>query len=95
DLAAVDGDGRVAAFCALWFDKKHRAGYFEPIGTVPAHRRRGLGKALMIEGMRRLQKIGAAAAFLGHSADNGAGAFLYESVGMAVFDQEYWHQKQF
>ncbi|MCP4416647.1 MAG: GNAT family N-acetyltransferase, partial [Chloroflexi bacterium] len=45
DLAAVDGDGRVAAFCALWFDKKHRAGYFEPIGTVPAHRRRGLGKA--------------------------------------------------
>jgi len=56
---------------------------------VPAYRRCGLGKALMIEGFRRLQKMGATTAYLGNDVDNIAGNKLYDSVGMQVFDQEY------
>jgi len=90
DLVMKAPDGEIAAFCTIWFDEEHNAGFYEPIGTVSAHRRYGLGKALMMEGFRRLQGMGASVAYLGHGADNHAGERLYESVGMSVFDREYW-----
>lgn len=78
DLVAVAPDGAIAAFCTVWFDDATRSGYFEPVATVPAHQRRGLARALMTEGLRRLQRMGATVAFVsGYSA--GANA-LYQSV---------------
>ena len=58
DLVAVAPDGSIAAFCTIWFDDVTRSAYFEPVATVPAHQRRGLGKAVMTEGLRRLQRMG-------------------------------------
>ncbi len=95
DLVITAPSGSIAAFCTIWFDGEHRVGFYEPVGTVLAHRRCGLGKVLMIEGFRRLQEMGATTAYLGNSADNSAGNRLYESVGMTIFDQEYWWQKEF
>lgn len=78
DLVAIAPDGAIAAFCTIWFDDVTRSAYFEPVATVPAHQRRGLGKALMTEGLRRLQRMGATRAFVGgHSAAANA---LYRSV---------------
>lgn len=78
DLVAVAPDGAIAAFCTIWFDDVTRSAYFEPVATVPAHQRRGLGKALMVEGLRRLQRMGATRAFVGgHSVAANA---LYRSV---------------
>lgn len=68
---AIAPDGAIAAFCTIWFDDVTRSAYFEPVATVPAHRRRGLGKALMTEGLRRLQRVG------GYSRAANA---LYQSV---------------
>jgi len=65
DLVAVAPDGAVAAFCTIWFDDVTRSAYFEPVATVPAQRRRGLGRALLTEGLRRLQRMGATRAFVG------------------------------
>ena len=65
DLVAVAPDGAIAAFCTIWFDDVTRSAYFEPVATVPAHRRRGLGRALLTEGLRRVQRIGATWAFVG------------------------------
>ncbi len=93
DLVIVSPTGSIAVFCMIWFDAKHCVGYIEPIGTVATYRRLGLGKALMLEGFRRLQKMGAATVYLGNSADNRAGNQLYESVGMPVFDRECLWQK--
>ena len=58
DLIVAAPDGSIAAFCTIWFDDVTRSGYFEPVATVPAHQKRGLGKALMTEGLRRLQRMG-------------------------------------
>ncbi len=59
DIVAVAPDGSVAAFCTAWLDDVTRSAIFEPVATVPAHQRRGLGKAMMTEAMRRLQRMGA------------------------------------
>ncbi len=78
DLVAVAPDGAIAAFCTIWFDDVTRSAYFEPVATVPAHQRRGLAKALMTEGLRHLQRMGATTAFVtGYSTRANA---LYRSV---------------
>jgi GNAT superfamily N-acetyltransferase len=63
DLVVIAPDGAIAAFCTIWFDDVTRSAYFEPVATVPSHQRRGLGKALMNEGLSRLQRMGAITAF--------------------------------
>jgi mycothiol synthase len=78
DLVAIAPDGAVASFCTIWFDDVTRSAVFEPVATVPAHQRRGLGKAVMTEGLRRLQRMGATIAFVGgYSSEANA---LYRSV---------------
>jgi ribosomal protein S18 acetylase RimI-like enzyme len=95
DMVITTPAGDIATFCTIWFDDGIHVGFIEPIGTVSEHRQRGLAKALMIEGYRRLQKFGAENVYLGHSACNIAANHLYESVEMTVFDQEYLWQKRF
>jgi GNAT superfamily N-acetyltransferase len=89
DLVAVAPDGELAAFCTLWFDDVARTAAFEPVGTHPAHLRRGLAKAVMTEGLRRVQKMGATLVTVNsYSAPAGA---LYESVGFTDYDlSERW-----
>lgn len=59
DIVAAAPDGTIAAFCTLWYDDVTRTGMFEPVATVPEHLRRGLGKAVMTEAIRRIQRLGA------------------------------------
>jgi mycothiol synthase len=84
DLVAIAPDGAVASFCTIWFDDVTRTAYFEPVATAPTHQRRGLGKAVMCEGLRRLKRMGAISAFVG-SYEPPAHA-LYTSVGFTEYD---------
>ncbi len=93
DIVAVTPNGEFASFCTVWFDDVTRTGAFEPVGTHPDHQRRGLGKAVMCEGLRRLKRLGATQANVG-SYETAAHA-LYASVGFTEYDiSEPW-QKQF
>ena len=65
DLVAIDVTGAVAAFCTIWYDDVSRSGYYEPVGTVPEHQRRGLCTALLHEGMRHLVERGSIHACIG------------------------------
>lgn len=84
DIVAVTDSGEVAAFCTVWYDDVTGTGAFEPVGTVPEHQRRGLGKAVMTEGLRRLQRLGATRAYVA-STSPGAHA-LYASVGFTDYE---------
>ncbi|MGE5463078.1 MAG: GNAT family N-acetyltransferase [Syntrophothermus sp.] len=84
DIVAVADDGELAAFCTVWVDDVTRTAVFEPVGTHPEHQKRGLGKAVMSEGLRRAQKLGATLATVS-SYSPGAHA-LYESMGFTEFD---------
>ena len=89
DLIAVAADGEFAAFATVWFDDVTRTGAFEPVGTAPEHQRKGLGKAIMTEGLRRLQHLGATLAYVG--SFNTAAHALYASVGFTRYDlSERW-----
>ena len=89
DLVAFAPDGAIASFCTVWFDDVTRCGVFEPVATVPDYQQRGLGKAVMCEGLRRLRRMGATMAFVGSNSTE-AGA-LYASVGFTEFDlSEPW-----
>ncbi len=84
DIVAVAADGELAAFCTVWFDDVTRTAVFEPVGTHPEHQKRGLGKAVMSEGLRRAQRLGATLATVSSYSD-GAHA-LYHSMGFTGFD---------
>ncbi len=78
DIVAVASDGSIASFCTIWFDDVTRTAYFEPVATVPAHQRRGLGRAVMMEGLHRLKRMGCKVAFVGGYSQ--AANTLYFSV---------------
>jgi GNAT superfamily N-acetyltransferase len=89
DLVAVAPGGELASFCTAWFDDVNRTGAFEPVGTAPAHQRRGLAKSLLHEGLRRLKQVGASVAYVA-SYTSGAHA-LYASAGFTEYDiSEPW-----
>ena len=76
-------DGSFAAYVLCWFDEKNGVGEFEPVGTHPDYRRRGLGAAVCRYGLRRLQEEGARSAIVyggGRDEDKRSRA-LYESIG--------------
>ncbi len=84
DIVAVASDGELVAFCTVWVDNVTHTAVFEPVGTHPKHQKRGLGKAVMSEGLRRAQKLGATLATVS-SYSPGAHA-LYNSMGFTEFD---------
>lgn len=89
DIVAVAPGGEIASFCTAWFDDVTRSGAFEPVGTVPDHQRRGLGKAVMTAGMQRLKQLGALRVYVNSYADEAHA--LYESAGFTQYDlNEPW-----
>ena len=93
DVAAVAPDGHLAAYALGWFDPISRIGLFEPVGTHPLLQRQGYGKAVMVEGLRRLRDLGAPVAFLHTGAAAEAAVRLYESVGFRVVSTENQYKK--
>ena len=93
DLVVVAPDGSFAAYCIVWFDAENRMGLFEPVGCHSAHRRRGLGMAVLHEGMRRLQQLGAQTASVLSLRDDSAGALLYRAAGFHEVDRNYAWEK--
>lgn len=51
-------DGEYVSHCGLWYRGGETA-YIEPVATVPEYRRKGLGKAVVYEALKRAKKQGA------------------------------------
>ncbi|MCA9935838.1 MAG: GNAT family N-acetyltransferase [Anaerolineales bacterium] len=83
-------DGEAAAYCTIWLDD-NRTGCFEPVGTHPDHRRRGLARTMMQHGLRRLQELGAQRVTVGTGYDMDAN-HLYAALGFSQV--EVFHQWQ-
>ena len=94
DLVTIAPDGAFGSYCLCWFDPASRTGLFEPVGTLPAYRGKGLGKAVMLEGLRRLQRLGATTALVTAMHDNRAAIRLYESVGFRTINTERLYGKK-
>ena len=75
DLFVVAPDGDYASFCTIWMDEKNKYGKFEPVGTHAEYQGMGLGRALLMEGFRRMAQYGATRSFMD------SGNEFYRKVG--------------
>lgn len=86
ELVVVAPDGTFAAFCIYWLDETNALGLFEPVGTHIDYRRRGLAKALLLDGLHRMDAAGMREVLVSYEVNNRAAAALYESVGFHIQD---------
>jgi mycothiol synthase len=93
DIVAVTANGQIGAFCIVWIDALTRVGLFEPVGTHPTFQRRGMGRAVMLEGLRKLADTGMNQAIVSTFEDNQAAIKLYESVGFQTVNKLGTYEK--
>lgn len=95
DIFILAPDGRFAAFCLAWADAVTRVGDIEPIGVHPDFQRLGLGRAIMLEALRRLKSKGMNRVVLSTWMGNQRGLNLYKSLGFEVIYDERAYKKAF
>jgi GNAT superfamily N-acetyltransferase len=90
DFMVEDPEGRPVAFALGWYDEANKVGEFEPVGTVPAVRRLGLGRAVNLFGLHRFRATGATRAIVACRGDAGypAPCRLYESIGFREISRQ-------
>jgi mycothiol synthase len=94
DVVAVSPGGQIGAFCIVWPDPVNKVGLFEPVGTHPDYQRRGLGKAVMSDSLRRLKDRGMERAIVCTTAENTPGIRLYEAVGFRIINRFGLYEKK-
>ena len=83
-------DGTMASSTIMWLDGANKTAEFEPVGTHPGYRRRGLGRAMLLHGMRQARAAGAAHMTVaclgapGHPRARG----LYYSLGFRALSRD-------
>ena len=87
--AIVREKGEVVA-CGLVKLEGAYAGLFA-VNTAPAHRQRGLGRAVVVALLEEARRRGSRAAYLQVTADNEAALALYRPFGFAVV-YDYWYR---
>ncbi len=74
-IAIASPEGDFVSFCGMWYEHVNRIAYVEPVATYPDYRRKGLGTAAVLEGIRRCSELGATDAYVG------TGKPFYKSIG--------------
>jgi ribosomal protein S18 acetylase RimI-like enzyme len=85
NLVAEAADGSFAAHVGLTLDEVNGHGIIEPVCTHPGHRRQGLARALILEGLKRLREQGAITCSV-ETGDMEPANALYRAIG---FTEEY------
>ncbi len=85
-VAAPNGD--YASHCGMWYLPDSDYAYVEPVFTLPEYRKMGLGKAAVLEGVKRCGKLGAKCAYVLSSQQ------FYYSIGFyPVHNETVWIRK--
>jgi mycothiol synthase len=87
DLVAVAPNGELAAFCICWLNEASAggvSGQIEPLGVSESYRALGLGKAILAEGIRRLEELGVKRILVETDNYRGSALSLYETAGFGV-----------
>jgi GNAT superfamily N-acetyltransferase len=81
-------NGDFVSHCGMWFDKKSKSALVEPVATEPAYRKMGLGKAAVLEGIKRCGELGAIRAFVGSSQQ------FYYNIGFRPYAASTWWKEK-
>jgi ribosomal protein S18 acetylase RimI-like enzyme len=88
DLAIIAADGSVAGYALFWPDPRTAVGLVEPMRVEEAHSGRGLGGALLREGLDRLARRGCRRLKVSVEANNDAAQKLYQHAGFTRHRKE-------
>jgi ribosomal protein S18 acetylase RimI-like enzyme len=93
DLVAENNEGKLVAFCVGWaVDVKGvKTGQIEPLGVLPEEQGKGIGRAILLSALHRMQTLGCETARVDAQSMNAASNRLYESVGFT----EDWRSHQY
>jgi mycothiol synthase len=90
DLLAIAPTGDFAGFCLCTLEEpfiQQQNGVVLGLGTHPRYRGIGLGRALLLTGLHRLQEQGLSGADISVDGENRTGAVkLYESAGFVTYE---------
>jgi predicted N-acetyltransferase YhbS len=76
------------SYCGMWYEPVHAIAYVEPVATDPDYRRLGLGRAAVLEGVRRCGALGARVACVGSAMP------FYRSLGFRqVYNRSVWQRE--
>ncbi len=84
-VAVVSLKGDFVSYCGMWCDPSTSYALVEPVATDPDFRRMGLGRAAVLECVRRCGEMGAKYAYVGSSQQ------FYYSIGFYPISTEtFW-----
>lgn len=84
DVVAITPEGLIAAYVNGWIDPINRIGDFGPVGALPAYRRQGLTRAVLLEALRRMEAHGMDRVCVSTGIANTPALRLYESIGFQI-----------
>lgn len=94
DLVTVTPDGTFSTFCTVRLDPVSRIAEFEPVGTHPDYRKLGLAIAVLLEGLKRLEKHSPTLLCIQGATPTEAANRLYESKGLTEKTPVHeWYKK--
>ena len=98
DLVTVAPDGQLAAFCVCWIAKGLNgeiSGQIEPLGVHADFQKIGLGGAILLESLKRLNALGARRAYVQTDSHRNAAFRLYEGAGFQIKQTILMYRKDY
>ena len=87
-IAVVAPNGDFVSYCGMWQDDACKSALVEPVATDPAYRKLGLGRAAVLEALRRCAALGATRAFVGSSQQ------FYYNIGFRPHACSTWWERK-
>lgn len=87
-VAVFTPEGNYASYCGMWYEPLAGYAVVEPVATDPEYRNKRLGKAAVLEGIRRVHRLGAKKVLVGSSQP------FYYSIGFRPYaSATLWKKK--
>ncbi len=85
NIAVVSPDGQFVSYCGTWYLENTCVALVEPVATDPEYRKLGLGKAAVLEAIKRCFAVGAKYAFVGSNQN-----FYYRLGFYPLMTYSWW-----
>ena len=87
-LAVVAPNGKYVSHCGMWYAPGDAYALVEPVATDPDYRKKGLGKAVVLEAVKRCGRLGAKVALVGSAQQ------FYYSIGFYPIRTDSWWKRK-
>jgi len=87
NIAVKAPNGEFVSYCGMWYELGTDYALVEPVATDPDYRMKGMGRAAVLEAVKRCGELGAKRAYVGSSQQ------FYYNIGFNPCPSNTWWQK--